>query len=283
MGSLLKLSYQQQKKAHYIIFSVLSIIIAISMVMPFIFMISMSFKPESEIFLEPLKLIPDKIFLVNYKDVFENPYYLQWYINSLVTVFFTMILRIFIVTIAAYAFARLKFRGKEFVFLIIMTGMLVTPQSTIIAKYVIIKQLGILNSMWAIIIPSAFQVFFLFMFRQFFRTIPFELTEAALIDGCSHFKIYYRIILPLVVPILITTALFTFIWTWNDFLSPFIFITSPQKQLLSVGLKYFVDENASQIATQMAGATFGVIPPIILFMIGQKYFIESATNSGIKG
>jgi multiple sugar transport system permease protein len=272
-----------RERTYYVITSAFVLAIAITMVVPFVFMISMSLKPESEVFINPLQVIPERLYLQNYRDVFANEYYIRWYVNSFVAVGLTILSRLFVVTIAAYAFARLEFRGRDVLFIVVLSGMMITPETTIIARYIVLRQLHLTDTVWAIVIPSSFQVFFLFLFRQFFLRIPRELSEAAVIDGCSHFKVYVRIILPLVVPALITSALFTFIWTWNDFLNPFVFITSIQRQLLTVGLKYFVDENASQLATQMAGASFGVLPPVLLFLFAQRYFLSNLAESGIKG
>lgn len=285
MGSLLK-RLSPAKKSEYIkkwCLSLFVLMIGIVMVTPFVFMVSISIKPESMVFVDVLKIIPDEIYLRNYIDIFFDKYYKRWYFNSLLTVMLTVITRSFVVTVAAYAFARLNFRGRDVLFLIILSGMLITPETTIIAKYLILKQIHLTNTIWAIIIPGSFQVFFLFLFRQFFLGVPVELSQAALIDGCSHFKIYYKIILPLTKPALITMGLFSFIWIWNDFINPFIFITSKEKQLVTVGLKYFVDENTNMIAKQMAGASLGVLPPIILFLFAQKQFLNNVISSGIKG
>ncbi len=208
---------------------------------------------------------------------------MRWYLNTLIAIFLIVVLRFAVVTTAAYAFARLRFRGSRVLFLLILSGMLITPDTTIVSRYLVYKYLALIDTVWAVVIPSAFQVFFLFMLRQFFIGIPKDLTEAAIIDGCSHFQIYYKIILPLTRPALISMVLFTFIWTWNNFIDPFIFINRPEIQLISVGLQYFTDQNGSLYALQMTGATFGIIPPIIIFGITQKYFVQGIAATGIKG
>ena len=279
MGALLK----KNKKSSVIVYSILGLIIGAVMVFPLLIMLSISLKPEASIFVKPLQLIPDEIFLGNYKVVFSNKYFARWYINTIEIVIFTLLLRGFVVTLAAYAFARLRFRGRNGLFLLVLTGLMITPDTTIVARYLLYKYMGLIDTMWVIIIPGAFSVFFLFMMRQFFFSIPMELSEAALIDGCSHFKIYYSIILPLMKPALMTMTVFTLIWSWNDYTDPFIFITRIERQMISVGLKYFADANGARIGAQMAGASFGVIPPILLFLFTQKYFVEGIASSGIKG
>jgi len=152
-----------------------------------------------------------------------------------------------------------------------------------VPRYLIYKQIGLLNTHWAIILPSMFDVFFVFLLRQFFMGIPHEFTEAAIIDGCSHFSIYYRIALPLAKPAMVTMVLFSFLWTWNNYIDPYIFISNRDVQLISVGLQYFQSEQGANYALQMAGASMAVIPSIILFIVTQKYFIEGVSSSGVKG
>ena len=159
---------------------------------------------------------------------------------------------------------------------------MIPPDAVIVPKYVIFKAFGIVDSMWSIILPSIFDVFFVFMVRQFFLAIPETLSEAAIIDGCSHFKIYSRIILPLAKPAIVTMILFTFIWAWNDYMGPYIFITSPEKQMLSVGIKMFQVNNAVDYGLQMAAATLVLVPILIVFLFCQKYFIEGIATSGMK-
>jgi multiple sugar transport system permease protein len=136
---------------------------------------------------------------------------------------------------------------------------------------------------WALVLPAAFDVYFVFLLRQFFITIPRELTEAAIIDGCGHFKVFYRVILPLAKPAIITMILFTFVWTWNDFTNPFIFITDIEKQMLTVGIAMFQEMRFQNYAMQMAASSLALIPVILLFMFSQKYFIKGIATSGIKG
>jgi len=281
MGTLLmnKIQFDLKKT----VFSIFAFFIGLTMLTPLIFMISVTFKTEAMVFVDPLKLIPEHFYFGNYIKIFNHPLYKIWYLNTLITIILTIALRFIVVTTAAYAFARLNFRGSRVLFLFILSGMLITPDTTIVARYLIYQYLSITDTLWAVVIPSSFQVFFLFLLRQFFTGIPNDLTEAAIIDGSSHFQIYYKIILPLTKPALITMILFTFIWTWNNFIDPFVFISRPELQLISVGLQYFTDQNGSLYALQMTGATFGIILPIILFAFTQKYFVQGVASSGIKG
>jgi multiple sugar transport system permease protein len=255
----------------------------LAMMTPFVFMLSAAFKPNGLVFVEPLRIVPQKLFLDNFKRIFSDRLYPVWYWNSIRITLITIPLRGFLVSLAAYAFARLRFRGRNLVFLLFMATMMITPEATIVPRYLMYKGIGLIDTQWAIIVPGVFDVFFLFMLRQFFMTVPRELSEAAFIDGYGHFWIYWRIIIPLSRPALVTMVLFTFIWVWNDYVNPFVFINSMEKQMITTGLQFFQAREGANYALQMAGATFAVIPTVILFTFTQKYFVQGIATSGIKG
>jgi multiple sugar transport system permease protein len=282
MGPLLG-SRRAAQKAATLILSALVFLIGLVMIAPFIFMLSASFKLPGLVFVEPLRIIPRPLFLGNFRQVLADRLYFAWYLNSIRVVLITIPLRGFFVSLAAYAFARLRFRGRDVVFLCCMATMMITPEVTIIPRYLLYKSMGITDTHYAIILPAAFDIFFLFMLRQFFMAVPRELSEAALIDGYGHFRIYYRIVLPLARPALVTMVLFTFIWMWNDYVNPYVFITSMKRQLVTVGLQFFQAREGANYALQMAGATIAVLPTVFMFTFTQKYFIQGITSSGIKG
>jgi multiple sugar transport system permease protein len=265
------------------LFSLFMLLIAISMLIPFVFMLSASFKRSVEVYSTSLTIIPPKPYLDNFKNLFHNAQYFIWYFNSIKVVAITILTRGFFVTMTAYAFARLRFRGKNIIFIALLATMMITPETTMVSRYLIYKAMKITDTQLSIILPATFDVFFIFMLRQFFMGIPFALTESAIIDGCSHFKVYYKIILPLAKPALVTMVLFTLVWVWNDFLDPYIFITKMNIQLLTVGLQYFQMRAGSDIALQMAGGTLAIFVPIIFFIFMQKYFIQGISSTGIKG
>jgi len=253
------------------------------MITPFVFMLSSAFKPNGLVFVEPLRIIPKVLFLDNFKRIFADPLYPVWYWNSVRVTLITLPLRALLVSLAAYAFARLAFRGKNFLFLLFMATMMITPEATIIPRFLMYKAFRLVDTQWAIIIPAVFDVLFLFMLRQFFMTIPRELSEAAFLDGYGHLRIYARVVLPLSKPAMVTMVLFTFIWIWNDYVNPFVFINSMNKQLITTGLQFFQAREGANYALQMAGATFAVIPTIVLFTVTQRYFVQGVATSGIKG
>lgn len=277
MGALLK------RKIGLSSYSLFMFIIGLGMIVPFVFMISAALKPTAQVFVDPFNIIPHPIFWGNFDKLFHHKYYFHWYWNSIRTVLLIVLFRSFFVTAAAYAFAKLNFPGKNLIFLMLIASMMITPDTTIIARYLMYKSMHLIDTSWVIVLPATFDVFFIFLLRQFFMGIPGELSESAIIDGCSHYGIYYRIILPLTKPALLTMMLFTFIWNWNDFVNPFIFITSTKNQLVTVGLEYFQQQAGSDYALQMAGACLIILVPIGLFSITQRYFIQGMAMTGIKG
>jgi multiple sugar transport system permease protein len=266
-----------------LIVSILLLALGVTMVFPLLFMLSSSFKPSAEVFEAPLAFFPRHLYLQNYGKIFHNEYYFRWYLNSAIVVASTVLLRGFLVSLAAYAFARLRFRGREVIFLCLLGTMMIPYDTTIVARFLMYKYLGIIDTLWAIIFPASFDVFFIFMMRQFLKGIPQELSEAAVLDGCSHFRIFLRIVMPLAIPALLTMALFTLIWVWNDFVNPYVFISTIQRETVTVGLQYFQGRAGANYALQMAGATFGVLFPLVLFIFNQKYFVQGIATSGLKG
>ena len=185
--------------------------------------------------------------------------------------------------ITAYGFAKMKFPGRDAIFLVLLAGLMIPSDIMIMPRYIIFKNLGILNTMWSLILPAAVDVYFVFLLRQAFVAVPEALSEAARIDGCSHFTIYRRIILPLCMPQVSTMLLFSFVWSWNDYMGPYLYISDINKQMISVGIKLFASGLAQDYGAQMAGATLVLIPVIVAFFLCQKYFVEGITAGAVKG
>ena len=267
------------------ILTVILLVTGIVCIYPFLFMLSSSFKISGEVLQYPIKLIPDKIIFTNFTDLFGDPYYDfgRWYMNTAVMTVTTILLKVFIVTMTAYAFAKIKFQGRDVIFLVLLSALMIPGDIMLIPRYIIFRQLHMIDTMWALVLPSAFDVYFVFMIRQALISIPESLSEAAEIDGCNHFQIYYKIILPLAKPVIVTMVLFTFVWSWNDYMSPYLFITSIQKQMLSVGIKLFTEGQVTDPALQMSAATVVLLPVLVLFFFSQRYFVEGVANTGVKG
>ena len=184
---------------------------------------------------------------------------------------------------AAYAFGRLNFRGKKLLFTLYLSTMMVPGQVLLLPKYIYFSQLHITNTHLSLILPSLFSVFGVLLMRQVFMQIPFEYTEAAYIDGASHLRIFWNLILPLAKPGLMTALLLGFTWSWNDYLNPLVFLSNEDLFTLTVGLQRFQEDASTNYALIMAGATVSLIPLIVLFLFTQKYFIESFASAGVKG
>lgn len=274
---------EKNTKLKKIILTVIMVAFGLLNIFPFIFMISSSFKPLNQIFTYPIRIIPETFITSNYKALFSDQYmFVRWYANTIVAVVSIIALKLFIVSLTAYVFAKIEFRGKEVLFLFLLSSMMIPPDAVIVPKYVIFKFLGITDTLWALILPAMFDVFFVFLLRQFFQSVPNSLSEAAIIDGCGHFRIYSQVIMPLSGPSVMTMILFTFIWAWNDYMNPYIFITSPEKTTISVGLKMFQIDNSVDYGLVMAAATLVLIPIIILFLAAQKHFIQGIATTGMK-
>lgn len=265
--------------------TILMLLIGILCIYPFLFMLSSTFKPSGDVLSTPLQLIPKNFTLLNLKTLFNNEYYsfTRWYSNTVVMTAITLVLKFVIITITAYGFAKIKFPGRDTIFLILLAGLMIPSDIMILPRYIIFKKLGILNTMWSLILPAAVDVYFVFLLRQAFVAIPESISEAARIDGCSHFKIYYKIILPLCMPSVATMLLFSFVWVWNDYMGPYLYISDLNKQMISVGIKLFASGQAMDYGAQMAGSTLVLVPVIVAFFLCQKYFVEGITSGAVKG
>jgi ABC-type sugar transport system, permease component len=281
MGALLRSA--SRPRLGKIAATLIMLAIAVAMFLPFVVMVSASFKYSAEAFQDPLRLIPARVNPGNYDRIFHHPYYFRWFLNSALVAAAIILLKTTVVSMVAYAFARLHFRGRDALFLVLMSAMMITPDSTIVARYIQYSYMGLINSLWVLIVPALFGVYFVFLLRQFFMGIPNELSEAALIDGASHFGIYSRIIIPLSKPAILTMVLFSFIWSWNDYINPFVFITPVTTQVLTVGLQSFQTEYAVDTSLQMAGVCISLLPVLLIFVFVQDYFVEGIASTGLKG
>lgn len=212
----------------------------------------------------------------------EDPNFPWYYMNSLIIAIVTTVLQLATSALAAYAFATMKFRGKEAIFLIFLGTMMIPSQVTLVPNYVIVAKLGWIDTYKALIIPWIASVFSIFMMRQFFMTIPAELWDAAQIDGCTRFEYLWRVMLPLAVPVLVTTGLFSFIGGWNTFLWPLIVTNTPRLRTIQVGLSSFNQEFGTKPNLLMAASTTAIAPLLALFFIAQKQFIQGIARTGLK-
>jgi multiple sugar transport system permease protein len=251
---------------------------------PLVWMVLTSLKPAEDLLSDPHRVLPTHWRPENYRDAVEAMPYLQYLRNSIVLCVGSVLGTVFSSSLAAYAFARLRWPGRDVLFGLLITTMLLPWHVTMIPRFVLLCKLGLYNSLGALIGPTFLgDAFSIFLLRQFFLTIPEELSEAARLDGCSEWGIYWRIILPLSKPALATVALFQCIAAWNDFSGPLIYLSDPERFPLAYGLEQFVSAYSSQTNLLMAAATLFTLPAVVLFFLAQKTFVRGIAGTGLKG
>lgn len=262
------------------------IVAGLVMLYPLLWMVSSSFKPTEVIFRDP-SIWPTESTLGNYTDgwtALRHPFQVYLF-NSAVVAVACVVGNLLSCSLTAYAFARLEFRGRRWLFAAMLATLMLPIHVLIIPQYVLFSEFGWINTFLPLIVPKflAHDAFFIFLMVQFIRTLPRELDEAARIDGCGHFRIYWRIVLPLATPALVTSALFTFIWTWNDFFSQLIFLTNPDLHTVPVALRTFVDgQGGTQWGPLFAMSIVGLAPIFGFFLAGQRYLTQGLATTGFK-
>ncbi|NHN32172.1 carbohydrate ABC transporter permease [Paenibacillus agricola] len=280
------------KLSRVIIYLLLYVGAAVCLV-PFYWLIRSSLMDMNQIFQYPLVWIPSPFRFENYAEALTVLPFGRYFLNTGIIVVSCVAGILISCSLSAYGLSRINWPGRELVFAIIMTSLMLPYFATLIPNFIMWKNLNLVNTYVPLILPSWFGVgtmsiigggmFNIFLLRQFFRSLPKELDEAAFMDGAGHFKIYATIIVPLSKPALISTGLFTFLNTWNDFVGPLIYLNGEEKYTLQLGLRTFIGNYAAQWHLLMAAATVVLVPVIILFFIGQRYFVEGIATSGIKG
>jgi multiple sugar transport system permease protein len=257
---------------------------AVSMLVPFLWMIATSLMTQKQIFAYPPILIPDPIAINNYFKVSQAIPITKYFFNSTIVAVLTTIGQIIVSSMAAYAFARLKFKGRDALFFIILATMMIPPQVNIIPLFFIMREFHWIDTYYALIIPGLFGGFGIFLLRQWFKGMPIELEDAAKIDGCNPFQTFWKVALPLALPAIATLGIFTFITTWNSFMWPLIVTYSDYMRTLPVGLAVFKGSfrESTEWGQLMACAVISVIPVIGVFLLGQKYFIKGIMMGGVK-
>ena len=264
---------------------VVLIIVAFLMFVPFIFSVVTSFKTNADATkLLTLKSMfwPPNPTLDAYRTVFDSDI-LIWFRNSLIVAVIWVMARAFTAATAGYAFARMQFPGRNLLFVMVLSTMMIPSMVTIVPKFMILKQLHLLNSYGALTLPFAADAFAIFLMKQYFESIPVELEEAARVDGASRYRMFVQVVLPNAMPALTALAIFSFQGSWNAFLEPLILINSASRFTLPLGLAYFRQQNYTEWPIQMAGAVITTIPIAIFYLVFQRWFVEGQVSSGIKG
>ncbi|MBI5051777.1 MAG: carbohydrate ABC transporter permease [Chloroflexi bacterium] len=262
---------------------------AVVMIMPFVWMISTSFKSQSEVFAYPPQWIPTEFHWQNYVQAWNAAPFTRYFFNSMVVALAVTLGDLFTSALAAYAFARMKFPGRDALFLIYLSSLMIPHQMTILPSFLLLKNLGDLwaplglDTYFALIAPFLASAFGVFLLRQSFMQIPNELEDAAILDGCGRARFLWEIAIPLSRPALATLALFTFMGNWNSYLWPLIATNSDTMRTVQIGLRYFVgQEGASQWGLLMAAAVFVSLPVVLLYLIVQRQFVQGIASTGIK-
>lgn len=260
------------------------ILVAFTMLYPFFAMINLSFVPNNEIFNQGGKLIFSPLTLDNYSSVFEKIPLWKYFVNSLFVALVTTAGQILISAPAGYAFARLNFKYRDFLFVVILITMLVPPQVNIIPLFFLMRQFHWINTYQALILPGLFGGFGIFMMRQYFLGLPKDLEESARIDGCNFLQMFFKIILPLALPVVVTLGIFTFVSSWNSFMWPLIVTNSESMRTLPVGLAIFKGSfrEITLWGDLLACSVICVIPVVIVFLLARKYFINDILQGGVK-
>lgn len=267
---------------------------AIAMVLPFVWLVSSSLKGTEDILSLPPEWIPSDPQWQNYGALFEDealdrgPFgvtvpLLAAYLNSLVVTISVTLAQLLTSSAAAFAFARLRFPGRDPLFLGYLATMMIPAQVTIIPVFILLRQLGWLDSYQALIVPFVTSAYGVFLLRQYFLTIPSELVDAAVLDGCSHLGVFWHVFLPLARPALATLAVLAFLATWNDFMWPLIVISSPEKMTLPVMLNHFMGQYGTQWTRLLPATVVALVPVIVVYFVGQRYITRGFVMSGIKG
>jgi multiple sugar transport system permease protein len=259
--------------------------VSVLFLLPFVWMLSTSFKIEADVFTFPIQWIPERWNgLNNYKEVWfgDYPFYV-YYWNTIKVTLLTTLVSVVVSALAAYGFSKVKFPIGRFLFIIVLATYMVPPQAILVPQFILFRKIGLFDSHLGLILLGSFSVLGTFMLRQFFMSIPNDLIEAAKIDGAGHWKIFWSIALPIVKPAIATYGILRFIWTWNDYQNPLIFLRTDSLLTIQLAMQKFTTINGEFYSLIMAAAVSAILPLVIVFIIGQKQVIEGIALGGVKG
>jgi multiple sugar transport system permease protein len=256
---------------------------SVVMLLPFVWMLSTSLKEPGDVFIYPPQWLPQPVVWQNYLETITIMPFGRFYLNSTIQAVSVTVLQLLTASLAAFAFARLRFRGRDTLFLLYLATMMIPFQVTMIPNFIVMHFLGWIDTFRALILPPAFSAFSTFLLRQYFMSIPVELDDAARVDGASSFRIWWQIIMPLSGPALATLAIFTFLGQWNNFLWPLVVTNSEEMWTLPVGLASFQGQYSIEWHLLMAGSVIAVVPILVIYIVGQKWFVRGITLTGMGG
>lgn len=273
-----------RRKSHRraeIIIIIVMVIIGLIFMLPYIWMLLDSFKPMKEI-VKGKSFWPEDFTFKNYSTVFNGAPIFAWMKNSAITSVAGTLIMLFTSSIAGFVFAKYEFKGKNILFLFILATMMVPQQTTMIPSFLLIKKLGLYDNLASLVLPRMVGGFGIFLCRQFIMDIPDDLMDAAQIDGASDFYIYYRLILPLIMPAMSALAIFTFLGLWNEYLGPLLYLSKTENMTMPLALSFFSNQRAKDIGAIMAAATIIMLPVTVVFLAFQKQFVEGIAITGMK-
>ncbi|MGB8452904.1 MAG: carbohydrate ABC transporter permease [Anaerocolumna sp.] len=277
------MGYKYKKLIIKVLFTIMMATIGILMILPFMWMLSSSFKPDNQIFAFPIDWIPKKITFANYNRVWNSDVqFSTFFMNSMKVTSVSVVGELFTSALAAYAFAKIKFKGREVIFLIYLSTLAFPNQMMLIPRFVLFREIQIYNTHLALILPGIFSAFGTFMLRQFFMSIPDELCESAKMDGANHFVIFLNIMIPLAIPAFSALIIFQFVTSWNEYESALVYIRSKELATIPLGLNFFKDENSASYGAIMAASVCSLIPIFAVFLTFQKQFVAGIATTGMK-
>jgi multiple sugar transport system permease protein len=256
---------------------------AAAVLLPFFWMVVSSLKANSDVNTVPIQWLPDPVVWQNYLDIWRKSDMATWLGNTLLLSVTVTALQVFTGSFAAYGFAKVRFPGRNLLFLAYIGTLAVPWQSYMVPQFILMSKLQLSDTLWSIIALQAFNALGVFLMKQYYETIPEELSEAARMDGMTEYGIYRRIMLPLSAPGLASLTLLTFVNTWNDYLGPLIYLRSPDVRTIQLGLSTFISQYNADYALIMTGSVLSVLPIAMIFLLGQRHFVEGIATSGLKG
>ncbi|WP_420113877.1 carbohydrate ABC transporter permease [Pseudactinotalea sp.] len=256
---------------------------AAAILVPFVWMVISSLKNNNQIFTVPIQWIPDPLVWNNYLDIWTKANMTTWLRNTLLLSVVITFLQVLTGSFAAYGFSKVRFRGRDVLFLAYVGTIAVPWQAYMIPQFILMSKLNLSNTLWAMIALQAFSAFGVFLMKQYYESIPEELSEAARIDGLSEYGIWRRVVLPLSGPAVASLTLLTFVNVWNDYLGPLIYLRSPEIWTIQIGLKSLVSQYNAEHALIMTGSVLSVLPIALIFLLGQRYFVQGIATTGVKG
>ena len=257
--------------------------LAVFTLIPFVWMLSASLKLDREVFSYPIRWIPEVFHWENYSLIWSKVPLLTYFKNTATIAILVTFIQTLTSSFAAYAFAKLQFKGRNVLFICYVATIAVPWQTYMLPQFILMRSMGLYDTLWAIVVLQSFSAFGVFLMRQFYQGIPTELCEAARIDGLSEYGIWARIMLPLSKAAIATLVIFTFVGTWNDYMGPMIYLTRDVNKTVQVGLRRFIQENSSDYHLIMAVSVCSLLPVSIVFLSLQKYFIQGIATTGLKG